>query len=99
MPIYPLLISGAKLTSGRHEFKGHLKDDWAAPSAHYEMATLDWLEKDLDGVNSKAKVLESEQWLMKMKNWGEPYLLETRMSFKISSSLNTIKRYRRIMGY
>ena len=83
----------------RHEFKGHLKDDWPNPSAHYEMAALTWNEKDLEGVDAKAKVLECEQWLDKTKNWGDSYVLDTRMSFKITTSLITIKRHKTIMGY
>jgi hypothetical protein len=63
------------------------------------MAALAWLEKDIEGADAKAKVLECEQWLEKTKNWGEVYVLDTRMSFKISTSLLTIKRHKSIMGY
>jgi hypothetical protein len=85
--------------TSRQSFRGHLKDDWALPSAHYEMAALDWNEKDLEGVDSKAKVLDCEQWLVKTQKWGESYVLDTRMSFKITTSLITVKRHKGIMGY
>ena len=63
------------------------------------MAALDWNEKDLEGADSKAKVLECEQWLVKTQKWGESYVLDTRMSFKITTSLITVKRHKRIMAY
>jgi hypothetical protein len=91
--------SHPRLTYRRHEFKGPLKDDWTCPSAHYEMAALAWSEKDLDGMDHKAKVLECAQWLEKVHKWGEAYNLDTRMSFKITTSLITIKRHRKIMGF
>jgi maltooligosyltrehalose synthase len=87
-----------QLTIHRHEFKGHLKDDWTNPNAHYEMACLAWNEKDLEGNDHKAKVLDCEQWLEKAKKWGEPYVLDTRLSVKITTSLITIKRHKSIMG-
>ncbi|KAG0650016.1 Inclusion body clearance iml2, partial [Hyphodiscus hymeniophilus] len=87
------------LAHDRAAFKGHLKDDWALPSANYEMAALSWNEKDLEGVDSQAKVLDCEQWLMKTQKWGDAYVLDTRMSFKITTSLITVKRHKKIMGY
>jgi hypothetical protein len=63
------------------------------------MAALNWAEKDLEGVDEKAKVLECEQWLDKTQKWGESYTLDTRMSFKITTSLITIRRHKQIMGY
>jgi hypothetical protein len=82
----------------RHEFKGSLRDDWALPSANYEMACLAWNEKDLEGVDHKAKVYDCEQWLDKIKNWPEEYCLDNRMSVKTSTSLVTLKRHKKIMG-
>ena len=63
------------------------------------MAALTWNEKDLEGADHKSKVLDCEQWLVKTKNWGESYVLDTRMSFKITTSLLTLKRHKSIMGY
>ena len=82
----------------RQEFKGHLKDDWALPSAHYEMACLAWNEKDLEGVDHKAKVYDCERWLDKVKVWGEEYILDNRMQVKTSTSLITLKRHKKIMS-
>jgi len=86
------------LTSCGHEFKGHLKDDWTCPSAHYDMACLAWNEKDLDGVDHTAKVNDCQQWLEKVHKWGEQYILDSRMSVKITTSFITVKRHRKIMG-
>lgn len=83
----------------RQEFKGALKDDWTLPAAHYEMAVIAWNEKDLESTDEKAKVLECAQWLEKVQKWGDAYTLDTRVSFKITTSLITVKRHRKIMGY
>jgi hypothetical protein len=62
------------------------------------MAAIAWREKDLEGNDSKAKVLECEQWLEKTKNWGEQYVLDSRMSMKITTSLITVNRHKKIAG-
>jgi len=86
------------LNHPRHEFKGHLKDDWTCPSAHYEMACLAWSEKDLAGADHTAKVNDCHVWLEKTQKWGEQYILDSRMSVKITTSLITVKRHKKIMG-
>jgi len=86
------------INSNRHEFKGPLKDDWMLPSANYEMACLAWQEKDLEGQDHHAKVLDCERWLDKTKNWPDQYVLDTRISVKISTSLLTVKRHKGIIG-
>jgi hypothetical protein len=63
------------------------------------MAVLDWNEKDLEDADHKAKVLDCEQWLVKVQKWGEAYNLDARMSFKITTSLVTIKRHKKLMGF
>jgi hypothetical protein len=87
-----------KLTPRRHEFKGHLKDDWTCPNAHFEMACLAWKEKDLDGADHAAKVNDCFEWLEKTQKWGEEYVLNSRMAVKVSTALNTVKRHKKIMG-
>lgn len=93
------LATKQTLTNPRHEFKVPLGDDWALPCAHYEMAALAWNEKDLEGVHHKAKVQDCEEWLEKIHKWSESYVLETRMSFKISTSCSTIQRHKKVMGF
>lgn len=86
------------LVHDRSAFKGALKDDWMLPSAHYEMAALAWSEKDLEGEDHAAKVEETEKWLESVRGWNESYTLDTRMSFKITTSVMTVKRHKMVMG-
>ncbi|KAI9894356.1 MAG: Tetratricopeptide repeat protein 39C [Vezdaea aestivalis] len=67
-------------------FKGHLKDDWVAPSAHYEMAVLCWEQKD------QGRVPECREWLDKAARW-EAYDLDARIGLKITTALDTLRRY------
>ncbi|KAH8808246.1 outer membrane protein-like protein iml2 [Xylogone sp. PMI_703] len=91
------LVQEEILVHDKTKFKGPLKDDWSLPSAYYEMACLAWREKDLDGVDEKAKVLECEEWLKKTENV-DPYVLETRMSFKIKTSQLTLRKHKAYLG-
>ncbi|TVY18861.1 Mitochondrial outer membrane protein iml2 [Lachnellula arida] len=94
------ILQNEILNHERQEFKGHLKDDWMLPAANYEMACLAWNEKDLPSISPdehKAKVLECEEWLKKTQNWDQ-YVLDTRVSFKLTTSLLTVRRHMRIMG-
>jgi len=63
------------------------------------MAALAWTEKDLEGADHKIKVVECEEWLVKTQKWPEAYTLDTRMSFKITTSLITLKRHKKLMGF
>jgi len=92
------LLTSQVLNHDKHEFKGRLKDDWTCPSAYYDMACLAWNEKDLDGVDHTAKVNDCQQWLEKVHKWGDQYILDSRMSVKITTSFITVKRHRKIMG-
>ncbi|KAE9376876.1 outer membrane protein-like protein iml2 [Stipitochalara longipes BDJ] len=90
-------LTGKILNHDRNEFKGHLKDDWTCPTAHFEMACLAWKEKDLEGVDHIAKVNECYEWLEKTQKWGEEYVLNSRIAVKVSTALNTLKRHKKIM--
>ncbi|KAL3420752.1 mitochondrial outer membrane protein [Phlyctema vagabunda] len=83
------------LVHDKIKFKGPLMDDWPCPSAHYEMACLAWNEKDLPGVDHNAKVLDCEQWLDKTQKY-EAYVLDTRMGIKITTSLATVRRHKKL---
>jgi hypothetical protein len=63
------------------------------------MAALAWSEKDLEGEDHAAKVKECEHWIENLQKWNDSYVLETRMSFKIMTSVSTLKRHKRIMGF
>jgi hypothetical protein len=62
------------------------------------MACLSWHEKDLEGADRNAKVLDCEQWLDKLHKWGETYVLDTRMSMRVTTSMLTVKREKVILG-
>lgn len=80
------------------EFRGHLKDDWSLPAANYEMACLAWREKDLPSADMEAKVRDCEQWLNKVHQWNESYIMDTRMSMRVTTSIMTVKRHKKILG-
>lgn len=63
------------------------------------MAALAWAEKDLDGADHKAKVEDCEQWLTKVQKYPEAYLLDNRLSMKVSTSVVTVKRHKTIMAF
>ncbi|KAH7403498.1 outer membrane protein-like protein iml2 [Cadophora sp. MPI-SDFR-AT-0126] len=87
------------LPHDKNAFRGHLKDDWTCPSAHYEMAALAWVEKDLDGADHKAKVIDCQEWLTKTQKWPYEWVLDSRMSIKLTTSILTVKRHKKIMGF
>ena len=76
----------------RNDFKGPLKDDWTCPSAHYEMAAIAWKEKDLPGADRQAKAKDCEEWLTKAAKW-ESYVLDARIGMKVTTCLDTVRRY------
>ncbi|KAG9240553.1 outer membrane protein-like protein iml2 [Calycina marina] len=86
------------LNHDKNEFKASPKDDWLVPYSQYEMAALCWAEKDQHAAYHAAKVKETEKWLNNLQTMAaEPYTLDTRMSFKLTTSLLTIKRHKEIM--
>lgn len=40
------LLTSEILSHDKNNFKGHLRDDWIAPTAHYEMAANYWMMRD-----------------------------------------------------
>ncbi|KAK6586561.1 hypothetical protein PZA11_001618 [Diplocarpon coronariae] len=87
------------LNHDKNIFKGHLKDDWTCPSAHYEMAAISWAEKDLEGMDHKERVLDCEKWLVKTQKWPDQYVLDSRVSMKVTTSVFTIKRHKKVVGF
>jgi hypothetical protein len=84
----------------RSTFKGHLLDDWTPAAAQYEIACLSWAEKDLPCTTPeihKAKVLSCEQELQKTQKFDQ-YVLDGRLSIKVTTSLVTVRRYKGILN-
>ncbi|CCU81943.1 unnamed protein product [Blumeria hordei] len=80
------------------DFRGHLKDDWTYPNALYEMACIAWQEKDLKGQDHNAKTLECSNWIEKIQKLSDPFVLDTRLSMKVMTSVATLKRHKLILG-
>ena len=87
----------------RIEFKGGLRDDWTAPTAHYEMGACLWAERE--GVNKAGvekagfmerdldRVREAEAWVDKAAKW-EAYELDARVGLKVATGLETLRAWR-----
>ena len=74
------------------EYKGHLKDNWTCPCAHYEMAANIWAEEmaaQKMGQGDKERVRECREWLDKVANW-ESYDLDARIGLKVSTARETV---------
>ena len=78
------------LSVDRALFKGHLKDNWTAPCARYEMGANLWREADADGrPETKITMLdECRDWLDEVTKW-EAFDLDARYVFFPSLSLKS----------
>jgi hypothetical protein len=88
------------LFSNSSVFKSPLGEDWTPASAHYEIACLNWHEKDLPNTtheDHKKKVLACEQELLKTQKFDQ-YVLDGRLSIRVTTSLVTVRRWKGILG-
>ncbi|KAI5808811.1 outer membrane protein Iml2/Tetratricopeptide repeat protein 39 [Peziza echinospora] len=74
------------LAIDKNTLKGYLKDDWTAPTAHYEWAVILWQENGPKGAE------ECKQWLQKAARW-EAYELDTRVGLRVTTALDTVNKY------
>ena len=97
----------------RSHFKGHNRDDYVPPSAHYEMAVVAWAESDRPPpppsgddapaatTNPKAyrkeKLDECQSWLEKVFKW-ETFVLDARLGIRVQTGLETLKWIREHHG-
>ena len=72
-------------------FKGHLKDNWMQPVAHYEMAVCLWQQRGGTEAD-KESLRECSTLLDKVANW-ETYEMEARVGMRITTARNTLKKY------
>ncbi|KAI9819909.1 MAG: Mitochondrial outer membrane protein iml2 [Pycnora praestabilis] len=84
------LLSMEILNHDRALYKGHLKDDWTCPTAHYEMAANFWLERD-GGKGDAERERQCAEWLDKVAKW-EGYELDTRIGLKVTTAQDTLKK-------
>ncbi|KAG9231743.1 hypothetical protein BJ875DRAFT_106704 [Amylocarpus encephaloides] len=87
------LLEEKVLCHNKAVLKGDLKDEWTCPSAHYEMAVILWTEARAGGPGSSEKLLECSRLLDKVSAW-ERYDLNERISFKIKTAQETMKRHK-----
>ncbi|KAI9722364.1 MAG: hypothetical protein M1812_001836 [Candelaria pacifica] len=94
MQMYPQarqLLTMNVVNHDRLVFKGHLKDDWTCPTAHFEMAASFWLERD-GGKDDVEKIRSCGEWLDKVAKW-ESYELDARIGLKVTTAQDTLKKY------
>lgn len=93
------LLQKEVIVHDRTLFKGGLKDDWTCVTAHYEMGANLWLQTMGLGNTSTARemIKEAEGWLEKAAKW-EAYELDARMGIKITTGLDTIRKWRAAHG-
>ena len=88
-------------------FKGQFKDDWTAPTAHYEMGAILWGERGDIATGSSAEkgeldremvlVKEAHEWIDKAAKW-EGYELDARIGLKVTTAQETLKKWREFRG-
>lgn len=69
-------------------FKGHLRDDWTAPAACYEMGVVLWTQ----GLGEKESVGECKEWVDKVAKW-EGYSMDARIGLKVATAQDTLKKW------
>ena len=81
----------------RTEFKGHLRDDWTCPTAHYEVGVNLWMQRGEKGMADsgeleKERVRECKEWVEKAAKW-ESYDLDARIGLKITTAMDTLRKW------
>src|SRR6185436_19058300 len=62
------------------EFTGHLRDNWTAPCARYELSIIAWTQFKGDTEN-RALLQECSDWLEKVARW-ESFELDARIGMR-----------------
>lgn len=97
------MIKHGVLDLDRLELKGGLRDDWTAPSAHYEMGVICWMQRveaAAKGVGRETEekwVKECEVWVEKAAKW-ESYELDARIGMKIATAQDTLRSWKEKAG-
>lgn len=92
-------------------FKGHLKDDWVHPVAHFEMAANFWMERPTyqalhgeaeespagsDHIEVERKqVRECREYLEHAAKW-ESYELDARIGLKVTAAMEAVNKWESI---
>ncbi|KAI0380632.1 hypothetical protein F5Y04DRAFT_271331 [Hypomontagnella monticulosa] len=96
------------LAMDKQAFKGANRDDFALPSANYEMAVLAWAEvqnPELRGEDAtgdedwlREKTEECQSWLEKLTKW-EAFVLDARIGMRVQTGMDTLRWYKREHGW
>lgn len=96
------------LAMDKQAFKRPNRDDFALPSANYEMAVLAWAEvqnPELRGEDAKGdedwlreKTEECQSWLEKLTKW-EAFILDARIGMRVQTGMDTLRWYKREYGW
>ncbi|GAB0137760.1 hypothetical protein EsDP_00006014 [Epichloe bromicola] len=87
-------------------FKGGHRDDYVLPVANYELAVIAWARCCSPPGGSpgevaeyrRARTDECEEYLGKVKAW-ESFVLDARVGMRVQSGLETLKWFRKRMGW
>lgn len=93
------------LTNEKSLFKGHLKDDWVLPAAHFEMAANVWMERPTyqslhklsPNVSEKPEqerklVQTCKEHLDHAARW-ESYELDARIGLKVTAAMEAVNKW------
>lgn len=86
------LLKRQVIAHDRSVFKGHLKDDWTCPTAHYEMGANLWAQRT-GGEGDEVLVREAMEWVEKAARW-EGYELDARIGLKVTTAQETMRKWR-----
>jgi hypothetical protein len=92
------LLRKEVLAYDKSQLKGHLRDNWMCPTAHYEMGANLWAERDKSNEgceNNRRLVREATEWLEKAGKW-ESYELDARIGLKVTTGLDTMKKWKSV---
>ena len=86
------LLRKQVISHDRSVFKGHLKDDWTCPTAHYEMGANLWAQRT--GAEGDGELVrEAGEWIEKAAKW-EGYELDARIGLKVTTAQETMRKWR-----
>ena len=86
------LLKKEVISHDRSLFKGHLRDDWTCPTAHYEMGVNLWMQRSRDGSERDQELVkECSSWISKTAAW-EAYDLDARIGLKVTTAQDTLKK-------
>ncbi|KAG6000496.1 hypothetical protein E4U21_005402 [Claviceps maximensis] len=101
------LLEQNVLMHDKSVFKGRQKDDYVLPVANYELAVIAWTQccnppVDLSTEEvleyRRIKADECQDHLERVKTW-ESFVLDTRVGMRVQSGLETLRWFRKKMGW